>query len=339
MKALVWYGDRNLRFEDVDEPQVKDNWVKLKVLACGYCVTDNHIQLGKINLCEPPHVLGHEICGRIVEVGEGVSEEILGKRAVVETYVGCGECEYCKSNDRHLCDAGEIGYPPLQGGEAEYVCVPRNCLHFIPDEISDSEAGIMEAVVCPFGAIMNSNVTNKTVLVYGSGVAGLSFIQASKIYEAKKVICVVRDDIKKHLAYHFGADVVIDSTKEDVEERIKEETSGYGVDFFIDATGSSTIIEKGFKYVKKGGKIVLYGLPEKDAVVNLPVFDVILNQISICGYTGNSNAWEEVIKYTKLGKLNLKDMVTMELPLSQTKKAMEILENRPKNLIKIVLKP
>ena len=339
MKAVVWYGERDVRYEQVAEPKVIDNWVKLKVLACGFCVTEHHIITGKINLCNPPHVLGHEICGKVVEVGSGVEKDIIGKRVVVETYVGCDECEYCKNGMKHLCDAGEIGYPPYQGGQAEYVCVPRSCIHFLPDEVSDNEAGIIEAVVCPFGAIMSSNVTNKTILVYGAGVAGLSFIQASKIFGASKVVCVVRNDVKKEQAYHFGADVVIDSTKENVLERVKEETNGLGVDYFADATGSEKIIAEGFYYVKKGGGIILYGLPDKNAGVNLPIFDVILKQISLCGYTGNSLAWEKVIEFTKLGKLNLKDMVTITLPLSQINKAVEILDNKPKDMIKIVLNP
>ncbi|MDY2841616.1 MAG: alcohol dehydrogenase catalytic domain-containing protein [Candidatus Borkfalkiaceae bacterium] len=339
MKAVVWRGDREIEYTDYPEPQVKDNEVKLKVLSCGYCVTEYHIMTGKIKLCEPPHVLGHEVCGQITEVGNNVEKEIIGRRVVVETYVGCGECEYCKNGQKHLCDAGEIGYPPYQGGEAEFVSVPRSCVHFLPDEITDDEAGIMEAAVCPFGAIMENEVKGKTVLVYGAGVAGLSFMQAAKVFGARKVICVVRNDLKKEQAYHFGADIVIDSRVESVADRVKEETYGYGADFFADATGAKSIIEQGFTLVRKGGKIILYGLPDKNEKIELPVFDVILNQISLCGYTGNSKAWEELISKVKQGKFNLKDMITMRLPLKDTAKAMEILDDKPADMIKIVLKP
>ena len=339
MKAIIWQGERDLEYTDIPEPKVKENEVKLKVLSCGFCVTEYHIMTGKIDICKPPHVLGHEVCGRITEVGNNVEKDIIGKRVVVETYVGCGKCEYCKSGKKHLCDAGEIGYPPYQGGEAEYVCVPRSCVHFLPDEITDDEAGIMEAAVCPFGAIMENDVKDKNVLIYGAGVAGLSFIQAAKIYGAKKVICVVRNDVKAAQAKHFGADMVIDSRTEDVLKRIKKETDGYGADFFIDATGAKSIIEQGFTLVKKGGKIILYGLPDKDEKIELPVFDVILNQISLCGYTGNSVAWEELIKRVKNSEFNLKDMITLMLPLSETVKAVETLDNKPADMIKIVLKP
>lgn len=339
MKAIIWRGDRDIEYTDYPEPQVKDNEVKLKVLSCGFCVTEYHIMTGKIKLCEPPHVLGHEICGRVIEAGAKVESDIIGKRVVVETYVGCGKCEYCKSGQKHLCSAGEIGYPPYQGGEAEYVCVPRSCVHFLPDDITDDEAGIMEAAVCPFGAIMENDVKDKTVLVYGAGIAGLSFIQAAKLFGARKVMCVVRNEVKKQQARYFGADVVIDSERENVADRVSEETDGYGADFFADATGVKNIIEQGFSQIKRGGKIILYGLPDKNERIEISVFDVILNQITICGYTGNSKAWEEIMRYIREGRFNLRDMVTMVLPLSETKKAMETLDSKPADMIKIVLKP
>ena len=339
MKAILWTGRREISYVDMLEPSPKNDQVKLKVLACGYCATDYHIMTGALDICSPPHVLGHEICGEIVEVGDNVDNSIIGKRAVVETYVGCNDCEYCKKGMKHLCDAGEIGYPPHQGGEAEYVCVPRDCLHFLPDNVSNDEGGIMEAVVCPFGAIMENDVKDKTVLVYGAGVAGLSFIQASKIFGAKKVIAVVRNDVKKKQAYHFGADVVIDTREQDLFESVKEQTNGYGVDFFADATGVIKIIEDGFKCLKKGGKVILYGLPDSSAKISLSVFDLVLNQISFCGYTGNSNAWDKVIECASQGKLNLKDMVTYTLDLKDTEKAMKMLDEKPKDMIKIVLHP
>ena len=339
MKAVVWRGPRQLSCEDIPLPQPREGWVRLKVLACGYCVTDYHLHTGRLAICRPPHVLGHEICGRVEALGAGVGAELLGRRAVVETYVGCGKCFYCRTGRRHLCEAGEIGYPPYQGGEAEYVCVPVSCLHFLPEEISDSEAGIMEAVVCPFGAMMSSSAAGKTVLVYGAGVAGLSFIQAARIFGARRVICVVRNEVKRAQALHFGADAVIDASREEVEGRVREETEGLGADVFADATGSPAVIEQGFRLVRRGGQMILYGLPDQDAAVRLPVFDVILNQISLCGYTGNSAAWEEVIRLTREGRLNLKDMVSLELPLEEVQRAVELLDHKPKDMIKIVLKP
>lgn len=339
MKAVVWKGIYDLDYTDIPDPVCKPGWVKIKVMAVGLCATEVHMISGKFYGGEPPHVLGHEICGQIVELGEGCDEKLIGKRVVVETYVGCGKCEFCRTGRKHLCPAGEIGYPPYNGGHAQYVCVPAGCVHEIPDCISYEEGGIIEAVACPFGAILNSGLKmGQTVLVLGAGVAGLSFIQAARAAGAGKVFCAVRNDEKAKMAAHFGADI-IDLRKEDLVERIKKETDGMGVDLAIDAAGASATIAQAFSAVKSCGQVMLYGIPASDAKIELPVVECILRQITVCGYTGNEFGWDPLIALVAEGKINLKDMVSMVMPLSKFPEAVEKLESRDPSIIKIVLKP
>ncbi len=339
MKAVVWRGLYDLDYCDIPEPQVKPGWVKIKVQAVGLCATEVHIISGKFPVCDPPHVLGHEVCGDIVEVGEGCNKDNVGKRVVVETYVGCGECEFCKSGRKHLCPAGEIGYPPYNGGDAQYVIVPEGCVRFLKDNISYDEGAIMEAVACPFGAVVNAGVAkDDTVLVMGAGVAGLSFIQSSLALGAKKVLCAVRNDEKAELVKKFGG-MVIDLRNEDLCDAVMKETDGKGVDLAIDAAGAPATIDSCFKNVKSGGKVMLYGIPSNDAKVELPVIDCILRQITVCGYTGNEKAWDALIDLVSNGKISLKEMISATLPLSQFAKAVDIVENGGPSIIKVVLHP
>lgn len=339
MKAVIWKGVHNLEYCDVPEPQCKAGWVKIKVQAVGLCATEVHIIAGKFEAGEPPHILGHEICGDIVEVGEGCNTENIGKRVVVETYVGCGECEFCKNGQRHLCDAGEIGYPPYAGGDAQYVVVPEGCVRFLKDNISYDEGAIMEAVACPFGAVVNAGVSEgQTVLVLGAGVAGLSFIQSALALGAKQVLCGVRDDTKIELVKKFGG-TAIDLRVQNLNEAVKLATDGKGVDLAIDAAGAPATIASCFENVKSGGKVMLYGIPSKDAVVELPVVDCILRQITVCGYTGNEKAWDQLIELVSLGKISLKEMVSKTLPLSKFGEAVDLIENGSRSNIKVVLHP
>ena len=339
MKAVVWKGLYDLDYTDIPDPECKPGWVKIKVMAVGLCATEVHMISGKFYGGEPPHVLGHEICGQIVELGEGCDEKLIGKRVVVETYVGCGKCEFCRTGRKHLCPAGEIGYPPYNGGHAQYVCVPAGCVHEIPDCISYEEGGIIEAVACPFGAILNSGLKmGQTVLVLGAGVAGLSFIQSARAAGAGKVFCAVRNDKKAEMAAHFGADV-IDLRNEDLVERIMRETDGMGVDLAIDAAGAPATIAQAFSAVKSCGQVMLYGIPASDAKIELPVVECILRQITVCGYTGNEFGWDPLIAQVAAGKINLKDMVSAVMPLSQFPEAVKKLESRDPSIIKIVLKP
>lgn len=339
MKAVIWKGLYNLEYCDVPEPECKPGWVKIKVRAVGLCATEAHIISGRFEAGDPPHILGHEICGDIVEVGAGCKPENLGKRVVVETYVGCGECEFCKTGRKHLCSAGEIGYPPYAGGDAQYVVVPEGCLRFLTDTISYDEGAIMEAVACPFGAVVNTGLKEgQTVLVMGAGVAGLSFIQSALALGAKKVFCAVRNDDKAKLVRKFGG-TVIDLRKEDLKEAILHATNGTGVDLAIDAAGASVTISHCFEAVKSGGQVMLYGIPAKDTVVTLPVIDCILRQITVCGYTGNEKAWDKLIALVSAGKISLKEMVTKTLPLSKFREAVDLLENGGSSIIKVVLHP
>ena len=339
MKAVVWKGIYDLDYTDIPDPVCKPGWVKIKVMAVGLCATEVHMISGKFYGGEPPHVLGHEICGQIVELGQGCDERLIGKRVVVETYVGCGKCEFCRTGRKHLCPAGEIGYPPYNGGDAQFVCVPEGCVHEIPDCISWEEGGIIEAVACPFGAVLQSGLKmGESVLVLGAGVAGLSFIQSARAAGAGRVFCAVRNDAKAELARHFGADI-IDLRTEDLVERIKKETNGMGVDLAIDAAGAPATVAQAFSAVKSCGLVMLYGIPDKDAVIPLPVTECILRQIRVCGYTGNEFGWDPLIALVAEGKINLKDMVSEVMPLSKYAEAVKKLESRDPSIIKIVLKP
>lgn len=339
MKAVIWKGLYDLEYCDVPEPECKPGWVKIKVQAVGLCATDVHIISGKFEAGKPPHILGHEICGDIVEVGAGCNCANIGKRVVVETYVGCGTCEFCKTGRKHLCPQGEIGYPPYAGGDAQYVVVPEGCVRFLKDNISYDEGAIMEAVACPFGAVVNAGLSEgQTVLVLGAGVAGLSFIQSALALGAKQVLCAVRNDAKADLVRRFGAKV-IDLRSQELHQAVMAATNGMGVDLAIDAAGVPATVAQCFENVKSGGRVMLYGIPAKDAVVELPVVDCILRQITVCGYTGNEKAWDKLIDLVSEGKIKLKDMVTKTLPLSKFGEAVDLLENGDKAIIKIVLHP
>lgn len=340
MKAVVWKGLRHVEYTDVPEPECRPGWVKIRVRAVGLCATEAHIIAGKFYGGEPPHILGHEACGDIVELGEGCSPALLGKRVVVETYVGCGVCLYCRTGRKHLCTAGEIGYPPYNGGHAQYMIAPQGCVHELPPEVSYDEGGILEAVACPYGAVISAGLKmGQTVLVQGAGVAGLSFLQAAKAAGAGKVMCVVRREEKARQAKHFGADVIIDLRHEDLKTRVLEETGGRGADLSIEAAGVPSTVAAAIECCAPGGHVLLYGIPDQSAKIDLPVTDLILRQITLCGYTGNEFGWDPLIAMAADGRMNVKDMVTHRLPLSRFEEGLALLEGKTPNLIKVVMHP
>ena len=342
MKAVIWEDINKLRFtEDAPAPECREDWVVIKVRSAGVCATDTHIISGRFDNGKPPHILGHEICGDIVEIGSKVTGLVPGDRVVVETAVSCGKCVHCLTANKHLCDKGaEIGYPPYQGGYAQLVTAPASCIHKIPDEMSYDEGGILEACVCPFGSIyrLGMNV-GETVLIQGTGVAGLSFIQSVKLHSPKKIIAAARNPVRLQQAKRFGADVIINTKEEDLFTRVMEETEGQGATLSIDAAGAPSTIENAVKLCAKGGRCILYGLPGDNDEISFPVKDIIMKQLTVYGVTNNELAWDPLIELIAAGKFNIKDMVTHTFPLEELETAVKLVTERPDGLIKAVVHP
>lgn len=341
MKAVVWQDYNRLVWSEVPEPVCGCKEVKIKVLSAGVCATDVHVITGRFDHGKPPHILGHEICGEIAEAGAMVQSVAPGDRVVVETAVGCGQCVYCRTGNKHLCaHGGEIGFPPYPGGYAQYVVVPENCIRKIPDSITSDAGGILEAVACPAGAIYRIGLKpDETVLIQGAGIAGLSFAQTAKAFGAKKVIVAARNEARLGFAKKFGADVIISTKKENLDRRVMGETGGRGADLSIEAAGAPETVEAAVRLAKKGGTVILYGIPDDSAQIRFPVKEILLNQITVHGVTNNELVWDPLIGMAADGKIRVEEMVTHRFKLKELEQAVELLKRHPDDLIKAVVHP
>ena len=340
MNAVVFDRLNHLQFcEDYPMPVCRPGWAVVKVMSAGICATDLEILKGAFG--QPPCVIGHEICGIVTEAAPDVTACRVGDRVVVETAVSCGHCAHCQSGNKHLCESCiEVGFPQIDGGYAQYVACPAGCLHKIPENMSYDEGGILEACLCPFGLIYRNGMhLDETVLIQGAGVAGLSFLQSVKLFSPRKVLVVVRRSSAEKLAYRFGADVVINTAREDLFLRVAEETGGLGVTLSIDAAGAKTTIENAVKLTAKGGRCILYGLPNRQTQIDFPVTDIILKQLTILGGTNNQLAWNPLIRYVAAGKFNVKGMVSQTFLLQEHETALQTVRTRPEGFLKAVFHP
>ena len=339
MKAAVWTGIDKIEVKEVPMPVVSQGEALIKVRCAGVCATDYHVISGFLQIGQPPNIQGHEICGEIVEIN-GKSDLKIGQRCVIATSIGCGECEACKQNKQYLCDkSSEIGYYPHNGGYAEYLKVPISAIVPIPDEVSDYSGAILESVVCPTEALMNLGVPKGgSVFVLGAGPAALSFIQISKLMGVEKIIALVRREDTAKRVLEFGATDVINSKDyPDVESRLLEINGGKKADMVIESTGSREIAELSMNLVKKGGKLVLYGICADDEPFRVNVKKLVTEEISIHGVVGNTKAWYPLVEYIAQGKLNIEKMVTHKFKIDDIDKAFDLYRNHDKKLIKAVI--
>ena len=339
MKAAVWTGIDKIEVKDVPVPELKTGEALIKVRCAGVCVTDYHVISGQLEIGQPPNIQGHEICGEVVKIN-GDSDVKIGQRCVIATSIGCGECEACKENKQYLCDnSSEIGYYPHNGGYAEYLKVPVSAIVPIPDTVSDYSGAILESVVCPTEALMNIGVPkNGSVFVLGAGPAALAFIQLCRLMGVGKIIALVRREDTAERVLKFGATDVINSKEyPDVTARLLELNDGKKADMVIESTGSREIAELSVELVKKGGKIILYGICPDDQPLRLNVKKLVTEEISVHGVVGNTKAWYPLVEYIAQGKLNLEPMITHKFKLDDIDKAFDLYRNHDKKLIKAII--
>ncbi|EJF67031.1 GroES-like protein [Dichomitus squalens LYAD-421 SS1] len=258
MKALAWFGTRDVRLIDAPIPDITEpDDVILKVTGTTICGSDLHLFNGEIAALQKGDILGHEFMGVVDKIGPNVTNLKVGQRVVSSFQIACGECDYCKKKLSSFCDrtnhstlqnamyghrdAGFFGYSHFTGGfpggQAEYVRVPKGNVNLlpIPDEVSDERALYLSDVLCTaYHCVMDTGVQEgDTVGVWGLGPIGLCASKFSQLKGAKSVICIDRVPERLKKAEELGFDTIDFSKHTDVVKRLQEICPG-GLDVALD---------------------------------------------------------------------------------------------------------
>ncbi len=321
--------------------KLKPNEVFIKVLATSICGTDVHIynwdrwSQGRI---KPPLTAGHEFCGKVLAVGSDVDHIKVGDIVSAETHIVCNECEFCKRGEYHICQNTKIIGVDTDGAFAEYTRMPAQNMIVNTSGVDPKYLSIQEPLGNAVHTMLHFDIKDKTVAVVGCGPIGLFGVNIAKAVGAKKIIAIEVNDYRIKLAKELGAHVVINPKKENVIERVLEETGGLGVDVVTEFSGNKTAIEQAFKYVKAGGKMSLLGIVPENIELDLSN-DVVFKGISIYGVVGRLlfKTWDQVTELVKSGALDLDKIVTHVFPLDDFEKGIELMHSG--NCGKVVLIP
>ena len=281
MKAALWYNRKDVRVEDVKEPQVKDDTVKIKVKWCGICGSDLHEYLAGpifIPVGQPhpitgetaPVIMGHEFSGEVVEIGKNVTNVRVGDRVVVEPMDVCGKCPACLSGKYNLCSS--LGFHGLAGGGggfSEYTTFTSKFVHKIPDTLSYEKAALIEPMSVALHSLrVGSFEIGQSAIVAGAGPIGLATVECLKAAGAKQVIVIQRKSIRQEYALRSGADVVLDPGKDDVVAEIKKLTGGVGADVAFETTGSEQCYKLALDGISFAGTLVVTSIWEGEIKYN-----------------------------------------------------------------------
>jgi L-iditol 2-dehydrogenase len=323
MKAAVYYGQQDIRIEEIPTPEINDDEILVQMKACGICGSDLMDWYLKPRV---PLVLGHEPAGTVAKKGKKVEKFSAGDRVSVHHHVACLTCYYCLHGDYTLCKQfHETNIKP--GGFAEYFRVPAANVQIdtlkIPEEISDDEATLIEPIACCIRAIKKCNVqTGDTVAVIGAGVTGLIHTALSKIYGATRTIVSDLVDFRLRLAERYGADVTVNPKSRDLIETVRAETDGRGVDVAVVTAPNLEAYRAGINLCRKGGKLCVFAPTDPEKHLQISPKELFFSEVQIIpSYSTSHLETRTALQLLETNRIDAKPLITHRFRLSQTAQA------------------
>ncbi|MEW6624003.1 MAG: alcohol dehydrogenase catalytic domain-containing protein [Bacillota bacterium] len=286
MKAAIYYGPTDIVLGNVEVPPVGKDNLLVKVEAAGICGTDLKTYMRGHHLFKPPCILGHEFCGRIVEVGANVKGFNVNDRIAAAPYVPCGKCFYCIKGEMELCNSQKT----LNGVFAEYVQIPKGVVEkgmiLVPEHVSSRDAALVEPLACCINALEDCNIAcGDAILIVGGGPMGLLLLQLCKASGAGKIIVSEPVAKRRKAAQDMGA-LVVNPFEEDLDRVVKEQTEGRGADVVLVCLAVPEVIAQTLSLSRKGGVVNIFGGMPKGTLVDIDLNIIHYGQVRLLGSFG-----------------------------------------------------
>ncbi|MGQ0794182.1 MAG: alcohol dehydrogenase [Deltaproteobacteria bacterium] len=346
MKAATYHGVRDIRVDTVPDPKIEQSGdLILRITKSAICGSDLHFYRGRVPMDEG-FVVGHEFMGVVEEVGAGVQSFKKGDKVVAPFWASCGSCTNCRNKVPTSCTGGGgcfgFGYAfgGFGGGQAEYVRVPfaDGTLEKVPGSIEDDKILFLGDILSTayFCAEWANIKPGQSVVVFGDGPLGLLGTACAKLFGPSQIITVGRHDFRLGIAKDMGADIVINSRKENHIERIKEATHGEGVDAVLECIGSEEALLDAFKVVRVAGTISFIGLFVQP--VAIPMLDFYLKDLTLRGgVCPAKNYIQKLLPLVEKGKIDPTAVITHDLSLADTPKGYHLMDSKAEDAIKVVI--
>jgi len=335
----MYYNNKDVRVEEIPVPKIGPGELLVKVYASGICGSD---VMEWYRIKKAPRVLGHEMTGEIVEVGEGVRNYKKGDRVFVSHHVPCNKCYYCLKGSHTACETlHKTNYDP--GGFAEYIRIPEinvdRGVYLLPAGMSYEEGTFIEPLACVVrGQRLARLRPGQTVLVIGSGMSGLIHIKLARSLGVGRIIATDITEYRLKAAERFGADAVINA-KDDVQKRLLELNENRFADVVIVCAGSLKASTEALKCIDKGGTALFFAVPEPETMVPVAMNDMWRNEIKLMTSYGASPLDLEIaINLMKNKRIVLNDMITHRLSFDECRLGFHLVADA-KESIKVIFEP
>jgi (R,R)-butanediol dehydrogenase/meso-butanediol dehydrogenase/diacetyl reductase len=318
MHAAVFHGRQDLRLEDVPEPRTGPGELKLRVLYNGICGSDLHEYYdGPITTRVTPHpltgvknpvILGHELCGEIVDIGDGIKDLNIGDRIVVEPVETCGRCLFCTSGQYNHCGLLAFhGYNRDGGGLAQFTTVRRSMAHKLPNDMSAVQGALIEPMAIAWRTADRCKVqSGQTVVVHGGGPIGIGVYFTLR----KRGVRILMTDpmpARRAVLTKLGVEVVLDPTSRDVVSAIKDLTRGRGAAASVDAAGVPASFQAALGGTAVDGTVVVVAIHTRP--ITIDPMQILMSEARITGVALSCNAFPSVIEQMAAGTYPSEDWV------------------------------
>ncbi len=341
MKVATVKNNSVIEIKNIETPAISPSDIRVKMLACGICGSDVEKVFGKYG--QPSMRLGHEPSGIITKVGAEISNFHVGDRVFTHHHVACysDNCHECSHGNETMCKKYyESNLEPC-GLADEYIVSGWNIGHGgvlkIPDDMSFEEAAMIEPLACCIRA-WNKFKHNKgdSVAILGVGPTGIMHAMLAKSYEFERVFCLDLNEFRLNFAKKFDA-ITIRSDNPDAANIIKSQTGHRGVDVVIIATSNLSALLDAINFVRKGGVIVMFGVPSKGAKIDLDMSVIYSKEITIVNtYAASDLDTKEALEKISSKKINVKQLITHRYHLDESQKAFEHAKSG-KSAMKIII--
>ncbi|KAL4739714.1 chaperonin 10-like protein [Aspergillus similis] len=330
MKALLYDKPEVHKITEIPVPTLRENDVLIRVKACGVCGTDLHIHEGEF-IAQFPLVPGHETVGIVAAVGPKVKGFDIGDRVVADNSELCGECFYCRRGDELFCENFQAHGVTMNGGFAEYCAYPAGRVFKIQN-LSDVDATLLEPASCAaHGLDKIAPKMGSRVLLFGAGPTGLILAQLLRLNGGCHVVVCAPEGLKMELAKSLGAgDEYIGLSRQDPSAQFNKlkADNPYGFDIVVEATGNVKILEDSINYVRRGGKLVVYGVYANKDRVSWPPSKIFGDEIQIIGSFSEVYKFPAAIDYLDSGKVKVSGIVNKVYKIEQWEECLQSMRNK-----------
>jgi (R,R)-butanediol dehydrogenase / meso-butanediol dehydrogenase / diacetyl reductase len=335
MKALKWYGGKDIRYENVPEPSPGPGELKVKINLAGICGSD--LKKYTDDTKKVSIILGHEFAGIVTELGKGVTDFKVGDRVTAGCYWYCRDCFYCKRGLYNLClNSSAIG-TDIDGCMAEYFAAPSHAFFKLPDTVPDELGTLVEPLAVGLHAVRQGNVRpGDTVVIVGAGTIGLGTLLAARAAGASKVYSVDKIEGRLKVASTLGATGTVLLSDGDPTTQIMNLTDNLGVDIAFECVGRPETPQLAVNLARRGGTVVIVGLFEKPNSFNFGTMS--FSEKAMVGSSVYIHECETAIDLLADGRIDAHLLITSKIPLKDAvEMGFENLLTNPEKNIKVLL--